>query len=156
MEALQEAYTSAQLWSRLETARIHSDALREELDSLTRYHHRLLDLGRELADLPPEQPSPHPSSVGRGGREGDREDGLPPRVAVLLDRDNRGQKFLDDAREVPAGWTLHVVYNPVSKHKLDQRLIRGDARYFPAKRNETDSNAAVLNFVAGRIAAEFR
>eukprot|EP01001_Neometanema_parovale_P009310 NODE_5553_length_934_cov_22.136868_g5330_i0.p1 GENE.NODE_5553_length_934_cov_22.136868_g5330_i0~~NODE_5553_length_934_cov_22.136868_g5330_i0.p1 ORF type:complete len:264 (-),score=39.64 NODE_5553_length_934_cov_22.136868_g5330_i0:82-873(-) len=76
-----------------------------------------------------------------------------PRVVVLLDRENRGQKFMENVSAVPPNWTVHIMYNPHSKNKLDTN-IGGDVRHAPCMLNEPNSVLETISFVAGRVSEQ--
>eukprot|EP01006_Ploeotia_vitrea_P001834 TRINITY_DN105754_c0_g1_i1.p1 TRINITY_DN105754_c0_g1~~TRINITY_DN105754_c0_g1_i1.p1 ORF type:complete len:313 (-),score=48.59 TRINITY_DN105754_c0_g1_i1:86-1024(-) len=82
-----------------------------------------------------------------------KADDVPPRAYVILDRDNRGQKFFNDVHHIPDNMELHVIYNPTSKHPF---ATNPQGAYFKHenKCNEKEGNAAVLAWVAGKLCEE--
>ena len=128
----------------------HLDAelarLQAQLTYLDQYSHDLDRLEAAVAALPPDR---HAPARGRDAGPGSDEE----RVVLIVDRDNRGQKFLDTVSAVPPEWTVHVVYNPASKHAILHKPA-GDVRYHPSLSGVKDCNAATVAFVAGEVSVE--
>ena len=122
-------------------------ALERELEGLTKYAGQLERLRDSTASLPRMPRDAARPKVGQPAT------GAPGRVVVILDRDNRGQKFLEGCTSIPEAWTLHVVYNPCSKMPFLSKPA-GDVRYHPSLSNEKGCNEALVAFVAGQVAAE--
>jgi hypothetical protein len=124
---------------------IKIQAARKELAALKEYSAVLRQEIEQIDKLPQTNAGPSRRDTQVSTGEG--------RVVLLLDHDNRGQKFMDNVLRIPDNWSVHVIFNPTSKHKFANKA-EGDIRYHPARTNEKECNAALMALVAGRVAAE--
>eukprot|EP00999_Lentomonas_sp_LEN2_P000639 NODE_1636_length_786_cov_87.934750_g1587_i0.p1 GENE.NODE_1636_length_786_cov_87.934750_g1587_i0~~NODE_1636_length_786_cov_87.934750_g1587_i0.p1 ORF type:complete len:213 (-),score=29.01 NODE_1636_length_786_cov_87.934750_g1587_i0:90-728(-) len=72
---------------------------------------------------------------------------------IIVDRDNRGQKYIDDCREIPPNCTVFVCYNPASKHPFANKP-RGDLREYKNSVNEDNGSSNLVAYVAGVVCEE--